>query len=124
LPAELRNKIYKCCLIVVDKHDPEYSTKIKSKGRYILVTKDINLPALLSVCHQVRNETLGIWYIENRFHIRIFGYDASLYLAWRRHLDALGPSFKAQKIPTQFKETQTGKKSRNGVLQYGQECEG
>ena len=97
LPAELRNKIYKYCLII-GSHDAEYSTIDNRNGRFVVVTEDVKQPALLSVCRQVRNEALGFWYIENKFHVRINDYDASLYLAWRRHLNALGPKFKAQTI--------------------------
>ena len=97
LPAELRNKIYKHCL-VIGMDDLQYPTVKKSRGRFVLITKDLKLPALLSVCRQVRNETRGFWYTDNRCHVRIYDYDASVYLAWRRHMNAFDGEFKAQKL--------------------------
>lgn len=85
LPAELRNKIYKCCLIADDIDDTEIPTILRKGVCSVLITKDLKLPALLAVCRQIRMEATDIFYRSNKFHVPIHDWDASLYLAWRSH---------------------------------------
>ncbi len=87
LPEELRNKIYKYCLIADDRHDAEFSMYFANRRCFIRVTKDLKLPPLLAINRQVREETLNLFYLSNKFRAKIKDYDASLYLAWRKHLN-------------------------------------
>ena len=64
VPGELRNQIYRMVLL--------FEVKIKvSKGNF-------SEPALLSTCHQIRKETMKIYYIENRWEIDCPDWDYSV----------------------------------------------
>lgn len=53
LPPELRNRVYNYALV-------------EKKGTVIPITPDLEPPALLSTSKQVREESLQIWYRQNR----------------------------------------------------------
>ena len=69
LPPEIRNSIYRFCLVNGD----------------VVITKDLQAPALLSTCRQIRCETLQLWYVANKFKIRIENCDTTLYEAYYRN---------------------------------------
>ncbi|KAK3645153.1 hypothetical protein LTR56_009202 [Elasticomyces elasticus] len=75
LPAELRLLIYELV-----------STE---EGR-IAVTKDLNEPALLSVSMQIRMEARKLWYLSNRWSVKIVDFDASVAFAWGHHTAHIG----------------------------------
>ena len=89
LLGELRNKIYRYCLVVDDEHDTEHPMRITTNGRFVVVAKDLKIPPLLSVSQQVRNEAIHIWYAANTFRVSLPDYDPTLYLARRRHLGGI-----------------------------------
>jgi hypothetical protein len=68
LPAELRDEIYRLCLI--------------SSEEYIWIDKETRSPPLLSVCCQIRQEAIEIWYLSNKFMIKVEGCDTALYQAY------------------------------------------
>lgn len=74
LPAELRIAIFEHALI---------------EHPYIRVTAQLRPPALLSVCKQVREEGLSIWYGENLFAMPIVDCDARLAIAFQVHHQSL-----------------------------------
>ncbi|KAK3617301.1 hypothetical protein LTR56_025369 [Elasticomyces elasticus] len=78
LPAELRNEIYEYVLL---EPDIKYG---------VLVTPDLELPPLLSVCRQVRSESRGIWYNGQKFTHVMSDCNADTMLAWSRHLANIG----------------------------------
>ena len=98
LPGELRNKIYRYCLVVGDEHDTEYLMRITTNGRFVVVTKDLKIPPLLSVSQQVRNEAIHIWYAANTFRVSLQDYDPTLYLAWKRHVDVISRTAPLEKL--------------------------
>ena len=69
LPAELRNQIYQLVLVV---------------NTPIVIDTDptATLPHLLAVSSQIRQEARGIYYIENKFHLRVRDFNARAYLPW------------------------------------------
>ena len=77
LPPEMRNMIYKFALV-------------EDKGSLIDITPDLKPPGLLSVCRQMREECLQIWYRQNTFIIQMYDCDASLKMAFEKHLARLG----------------------------------
>ncbi|KAK3617305.1 hypothetical protein LTR56_025373 [Elasticomyces elasticus] len=73
LPAELRIVIYEFALI---------------NNEAIVVDTQLQIPDLLSVSRQVREETIAIWY-GNTFLHHITDCNADLMAAWCRHCRAL-----------------------------------
>ena len=75
LPPELRVRIWEDCLIEVNNP--------------IVVSATLNQPAMLSVCHLVHHEALGIWYRENDLEIRVINCDARLLRSFVKHYKSL-----------------------------------
>lgn len=71
LPAELRIMIYNFALIQDD---------------WIPLTPDLKPPGLLATCHQIREESMQIWYIQNDFWPHVINCDISLVLAFENHV--------------------------------------
>jgi hypothetical protein len=63
LAAELRNSIWRYSVVA------EEETAITPDG--------FAVPSLLSTCHEIRNEAVGIFYAENTFRIRLQTYDST-----------------------------------------------
>ena len=77
LPAELRNSIYELALL-------------GDKDEQVKITADFKHPGLLSVCSQLHNETLGIWYHNHEFLVNVKDCDATILNAWTGHCCDLG----------------------------------
>ena len=78
LPAELRNRIYTYVVA-----SPE---SLLLYSHWVGVDKQ---PAVSSVCRQVRNETLGLYYSLNTFQLHIHpNLDVNVFTRW---IDAIGP---------------------------------
>lgn len=69
LPPELRNMIYRHCLV---------------EDQPINISSDLRTPSLLATCIQVRTEATDIWYRDNHFHSRLVNCDTSLLRAFLR----------------------------------------
>lgn len=69
LPAELRNSIYRLCLI--DR--PRFSIRVHDAFKF---------PALLQVNSQIRSEASSIFLLENHFSVDCSNFDCSLYTAF------------------------------------------
>ena len=67
LPPEMRNEIYRAALTI--------GTERYDEGNLICFG-DYKTPALLQVCHQIRDEASGIYYGENTFfHLGFFKFE-------------------------------------------------
>lgn len=75
LPAELRNMTYKFALIEVNGID---------------LIPALKPPGLLATNHQIRQESLQIWYIENDFPVHVYECDISLIYALEKHACMVG----------------------------------
>ena len=75
LPPEMRNRVYKLALIEKDEE--------------IEVDATWQPPALLSTCKQIRSETLHMAYQSNAFIFKITDCDASLFVAFDKHVESL-----------------------------------
>ena len=75
LPAEMRNWIYRACLVEADCVEI-LSTDAASN----LPTE----PAILRCCRRSRKEAIGIYYQENTFFFVIDEHDARNYIKWCR----------------------------------------
>ncbi|KAK4548845.1 hypothetical protein LTR36_008618 [Oleoguttula mirabilis] len=71
MPPELRNQIYECTLPSDD-------------GGYIK-RDNFSQPGLLRTNHQIRSETITMWYARNRFRIDVTDLDPSVLMAFHRH---------------------------------------
>ena len=69
LPAELRNRIYRCTLV---------------KPRTLVNATTFSQPGLLRTCQQIRAEALDIYFLENDFALVVDDFDYSLASAFRR----------------------------------------
>ncbi|PIB03260.1 hypothetical protein CB0940_11681 [Cercospora beticola] len=72
LSAELRNVIYEQVLIISDCND--YIQLEPATG--------LQVPALLQVCHQVRNEAAQMYFEENFFQLWLMGCSPRLLYEW------------------------------------------
>ncbi|KAK5692882.1 hypothetical protein LTR97_010358 [Elasticomyces elasticus] len=77
LPAELRNAIYERVLPLGRRIRFDTYAKLK-------------LPALLQVCRQIRNETVGMYYNGNSFVIQTRGCKPGPCASWKQRLQAMG----------------------------------
>lgn len=76
LPAELRNEIYG---LVLCKND-----------RIVVSSAGYEREGLLSVCKQVRQEALKIYYYENKFVVEVHKWNSDNLLAFEKVLRRLG----------------------------------
>ena len=67
LPGELRNRIYRLCLV--------------SEDHIIVTTTTFPEPRLLKTCKEIREEASTIYYGENQFEAWIHRYDSSPIMA-------------------------------------------
>ena len=68
LPPEVRNRIFQYALIEEEEEEIELSANTPT------------LPALLTVCKQIRSETIFLYYTMNNFYLTIDDYDAAAAL--------------------------------------------
>ncbi|PIA96050.1 hypothetical protein CB0940_10649 [Cercospora beticola] len=77
LPGELRNRIYRLCLmapesVITIKVDAQKVPDTSKGGSCTVWTASLpREPQLLSVCKTIRNEALSIYYGENTLHLRL-----------------------------------------------------
>lgn len=71
----MRNRVYELVLV---------------QSRSIKITEDLKIPALLSVCRQIRKESLSIFYLGNRFRHTVLKCDTSLDTAFEGNLERIG----------------------------------
>lgn len=60
------------------------------------VTSSLRQPSLTQTCHQVRKETIGLWYTSNLFESNIEQYDAKVAHLWDFHCKAVGQQVKVK----------------------------
>ena len=63
-PAEIRNNIYEMTLI--------------SPNDRIQVTHEFKTPGLLSVCRQIRQEAIQIYWLQNKFEVKVVDLDIKI----------------------------------------------
>lgn len=85
LPGELRNRIYRYVLL--------------RNGPFTVTATGIQEPPLLSVCKQIRQEGILIFYGENEIHVPFMDYDSSLFVKWTEKSRALAEKYN---VPRRF----------------------
>ena len=75
LPAELRSAVYEYALVEAEQ---------------IKVDHNLQQPALLYTCRQIRREAIYHWYLSNTFELDIIDCDPKMDIAFTRHCDVVG----------------------------------
>ncbi|KAK4628278.1 uncharacterized protein CLAFUR5_04226 [Fulvia fulva] len=76
LPPELRNRIYEDVLIEPGSKRTDVSSKVVE-------------PALLLVCHKIRDEARPMWYLQNRFEITVMNCNAAKLIKFIARIDSI-----------------------------------